>query len=67
MKSKQKGSATLRGLVILALVLWAFIGWFINAYEVGQLAFASTPLTTLFIIKLVGIFAFPVGAILGYL
>ena len=52
---------------ILILVFWlaVVVGWIINLVSVITLASAGAPVTTLFILKALGIFAFPLGAILG--
>lgn len=65
MKDKQRGSYTIAGLVILALWAAFITGWLINLVEVIQLAVAASPVTTLFIVKAVGIVVAPLGAICG--
>jgi hypothetical protein len=52
---------------ILVCVFWlaVFVGWAINLVSVITTASAGIPVTTLFIVKVAGIFAFPLGAILG--
>jgi len=47
--------------VILSLTFVG--GWVINLVEVLQMA--SDPMTTLFVIKAIGIFVGPLGAIMG--
>lgn len=65
MKSKQQGSFTIAA--IITVIIWAalIVGWFINLFEVITIAVASAPVTTLFILKAVGIVVAPLGAILG--
>lgn len=53
-------------IAIIALWLAAISGWCMNLYQVIVMAIASAPITTLFVAKFVGIFAFPLGAVLGW-
>lgn len=52
-------------LIYVGLMLTALVGWFVNLIDVINLATANSPLTTLFIVKLVGIFIAPLGIIMG--
>lgn len=62
---KQQGSAALASLIIVAIWIAFIVGWLINLVEVIKLAIAAVPVTTLFIVKIVGIFVAPLGSILG--
>lgn len=48
----------------LALVAAGFIGWVMNIIAIVHAA--SGPLTTMLVLRIVGLFAFPLGAVLGY-
>jgi hypothetical protein len=54
----------LGALIFLALGVGGIVGWILNIFAI--LHMVSGPLTTLFVLRIVGIFAFPLGAILGY-
>jgi hypothetical protein len=54
----------LGALIFLALWVGGIVGWILNIFAI--LHGVSGPLTTLFVLRIVGIFAFPLGAILGY-
>lgn len=65
---KQKGNAGLGLLLSIIIVLaWlaGIVGWAINLVSVIKLAIAAAPLTTLFIVKVIGIFVAPLGSLLG--
>ena len=64
MKDSQKGSADVSSLVILAIIAAGVIGWIMNIYEIVQTV--ADPITGMFILRCVGIFVAPLGAILGY-
>lgn len=49
--------------VIIAIL--AFIGWVANIIQTIMLM--SAPITGTFILKVIGIFAFPLGSLLGWL
>lgn len=49
-----------------AVTLVILVGWIMNIVAVFQMATADTPLTALFILRIVGIFVEPLGAILGF-
>lgn len=51
-------------LVVLAVIFFGIAGWVMNIAEI--LATASDPITAMFILRCVGIFVAPLGAILGY-
>jgi len=48
------------------LIIAGLIGWVFNLVGVVHLAMANAPLTTLFVVRIIGIFAFPLGGVLGY-
>lgn len=62
---KQQGSVVLTSLIIVAIWIAFIVGWIINLVEVIKLAIAAVPVTTLFIVKIVGVFVAPLGSILG--
>lgn len=62
--TKQKGF-TLPTMIGLCVFLLAVGGWVANIIKV--FGAVSDPITGMFILRVVGIFAAPVGAVLGYL
>lgn len=55
--------------VLLTFIFAAIIGWIINLIDVIQVIIANpafSELNVLIIAKALGVFFFPVGAILGY-
>ncbi len=64
MKSKQRGF-TLTELVIAILWLVGTVGWILNIVWIVK--DVSHPLTTMFILRCVGIFVAPLGAVLGFM
>ena len=61
---KQKGF-TLLEMIIACVLLLGVGGWIANI--VKMFAILNEPMTGMFILRIVGIFAAPVGAVLGYL
>jgi len=56
-----------RGLVVaLFIMLWvaAFAGWLVNIAKIFMTL--ADPISGLFIARLVGVFAMPLGSVLGY-
>ena len=51
-------------LIIAVVVLAGIVGWVMNIFDI--VAAVSDPITAMFIIRCVGIFVAPLGAILGY-
>lgn len=51
-------------LLAVALVLAGVVGWVMNISDI--VAAVSDPITAMFILRCVGIFVAPLGAILGY-
>jgi hypothetical protein len=51
---------------VIAIWVSFIVGWVANIVQVVQLAIADAPVTTLFILKCVGILVAPVGAIFGW-
>lgn len=49
----------------ILLYILAIVGWIINLVSVVVTASASASVSTLFIVKVVGIFLFPLGSVLG--
>jgi hypothetical protein len=52
-------------LLWLSFVIAFVYGWVSNIIDVVNLALASAPITALFVVKAIGIFVAPLGAILG--
>ena len=52
----------------LYMLIWfpMFIGWVFNIIDVVTVALDNEPLTTMFILRIIGIFFFPLGTLLGY-
>jgi len=51
-------------LIIAVVVLAGITGWVMNIFDI--VAAVSDPITAMFILRCVGIFVAPLGAILGY-
>ena len=51
---------------ILLVLLLAILGWVLNVVAVVGLAVADAPITAMFILRIVGVFLAPLGAILGF-
>ena len=51
-------------LFVLALIAAGITGWVMNIFDI--VAAVSDPITAMFILRCVGIFVAPLGAILGY-
>lgn len=65
-KAKQTGSTSV-GLLLLLVYVAGGIGWFWNIFKIISYASASlSDVTLMFVLRIVGVFAFPLGAILGY-
>lgn len=56
----------LLALVYIGLIFAAFIGWAMNLIEVINMAFDSSPLTSEFVIRIVGVPVAILGAVLGW-
>ncbi len=63
MMKSQKGY-TLVPMVIMLFWLVVVVGWIMNIVDI--ISTIADPITGLFILRCVGIFAFPLGAVLGY-
>jgi len=59
----QKGSAISEAIVLLIFVLGAG-GWIANIVKMFYQA--SEPLTGMIVMRAIGVFVFPMGAVLGY-
>jgi hypothetical protein len=55
------------GIFLLVLFLLAVIGWVANVWQVIDLAINHVAISTYFIIKCVGLFLPPLGAIMGWI
>ena len=55
------------GLGVLAIWLACIVGWIMNLMQIVALATSVAPITTMFIVKCVGVLIAPVGAILGWI
>lgn len=52
-------------LAFVAAVIAAIAGWVINLVGAIKLALAAPAITAFLVVKLIGIFVFPLGSILG--
>lgn len=57
----------LAGLTIIGIVIAGIVGWVMNIVQIVGLALADAPLNTLFVVKVIGVFLAPLGAVLGYI
>ena len=57
----------MKPLIILGIAIVAVIGWIANLWQTVSLGLATGPLTTLFVVKIIGIFFAPLGALLGWI
>lgn len=66
--NKQRGYTLVFSLAWLTLVGFAIYGWGMNIYKLIVMAQADTvpQITLMLVLRIVGIFAAPVGAVLGY-
>jgi hypothetical protein len=55
----------LSGVFVLVLMIAAAGGWIANIYKLATMAFE--PVTTILIIRAIGIAVAPVGAVMGYI
>ena len=51
---------------ILLVLLAAILGWVLNVIAVIGLAVSDAPITAMFVLRIVGVFLAPLGAILGF-
>lgn len=51
----------------LVVLLIAGYGWVMNIIAVVHMAQAADPVTTMFVLRCIGIVLIPLGAVLGYL
>ncbi len=64
----QAGSSTVGGLIILALWIAAVGGWIANIVKLVHAASGNdVQITVMILLRIMGIIATPLGAILGYL
>lgn len=61
--SKQRGS-TLVGVFIIVLWVAALVGWVLNLIEIIKIV--NEPIAGMFVLRCIGIFVAPLGAVLGY-
>jgi len=61
---KRSTLSTGPALVLVAIVFAGIAGWVMNIFDI--VAAVSDPITAMFILRCVGIFVAPLGAILGY-
>lgn len=62
MKNKSKLYMAFAGQILIWLIL--IVGWILNIVQICKVI--ATPITGLFIVKVVGIFLAPLGVIMGY-
>lgn len=65
---KQRGSTSADGVIafaLLALVLAAFVGWVMNIVKIAGADFGD--ITGVLVLRVVGVFMAPVGAVLGFI
>lgn len=60
----RKRGFTFPDLLITIIVIGGLIGWVLNIVTIAGSSF--TPLTGLLVLRIVGIFVAPLGAVLGY-
>jgi len=60
---RQKGN-TILGLLIIIIAILGFIGWIMNIVDIIHSSF--NPVSTLLILRFVGIVIAPIGAFLGW-
>jgi len=61
---KSQRGYTLIGLFYLLIVISGTIGWFLNLYKIAISDFSI--LTGMLVLRVVGIFIAPIGAVLGF-
>ena len=62
--NKQRGS-TLVGVFFIVLWVAAIVGWVLNGIEIIKIV--NEPIAGMFILRCIGIFVAPLGAVLGYI
>lgn len=66
MKSNQRGVGAVLALIWLVIVVVGVIGWGLNISDLVTHVKADLAVNAMFILRCVGIFVFPLGAVLGY-
>lgn len=61
--NKQKGYTAIQFIIVL-VALAGVAGWVMNIVDIVQSDFS--PLTTLLVLRFIGVFVPPLGAVLGY-
>jgi len=51
---------------VYLFVLVMGVGWVLNVISLANLAMANAPVDTMFVLKIIGVFAAPMGSILGW-
>ena len=64
MQVKQRGASTVGVLVLLAIALLAVAGWVMNIAAIAHADMAH--ITGMLILRCIGIFVAPLGAVLGF-
>jgi len=67
--TQTKNTVTLKDLFAFSFfvgIIALIIGWFMNLYTVINSAINGAEVTTLFIVRIMGIFIGPIGGVLGY-
>ena len=62
--SYKKDMSLTTALLILAIWITVIVGWCMNIYQITQMYDGG--LTAKFVFKVIGVFAFPIGALLGF-
>jgi hypothetical protein len=61
---KQSGAAVIAVIFSVALILIAGTGWVLNIVSIVKSDFA--PITGMLVMRIIGVFMAPLGAVLGY-
>ena len=62
-----RDSCGLAGLFVIALWVVGVIGWCWNIVKIVHIARQDKPVTTMFVVRCIGIPVAPLGAVLGYI
>lgn len=65
LRGRQSGNIAV-GLLYIAVVIAIIYGWFANLFAAVSMIVHDAPLHAMFLGRIIGIFVFPLGVILGY-